>query len=481
MSIETGFSTKLVSAGTGFRNSTLLWLGDISAALITFVLSGTVAFALSDALIPGPADPMGNEAILRRFIHYSAFVTGLLLWLSVQGHYNQRIPFWTELKQILLAVALAGLLDGFSQYALKQQFSRLWLGFNWSLLAIGILAARYGIKMALSAAGAWQCPTLLVGAGATAQAAREALASDRLLGYEIVGSLDLGTLGPDDRATAQRLLQSCRQYRAGFVVLAPDAADIPRTEPIIGELTRQRIPFAVIPSIYGMSVLRLHQASFFSHDIVMLSSQNNLAEPLMRAIKRAFDIVVAGTLLMLLAPFFLAMVTIIRRDGGPALFAHQRIGMNGQRFGCLKFRTMVTDADAVLRRLLETDAAARAEWELDFKLRNDPRITPIGRFLRKTSLDELPQLINVLRGEMSLVGPRPIVEAEIPRYGEDIRYYLEARPGITGLWQVSGRNDSGYARRVRLDAWYVKNWSLWHDIAILVKTVRVLFTQEGAY
>jgi len=142
---------------------------------------------------------------------------------------------------------------------------------------------------------------------------------------------------------------------------------------------------------------------------------------------------------------------------------------------------MIANADQVLAEVLAGDPAARAEWERDFKLKNDPRITPVGAFLRKTSLDELPQLWNVLKGEMSLVGPRPIVTAELERYGDQVGYYLEARPGMTGLWQISGRNDIDYADRVNLDAWYVKNWSLWYDIVILLKTVRVVLAKSGAY
>ena len=150
-------------------------------------------------------------------------------------------------------------------------------------------------------------------------------------------------------------------------------------------------------------------------------------------------------------------------------------------FGCLKFRTMVPDADGVLRRLLEVDPRARAEWERDFKLKDDPRITPIGDFLRRTSLDELPQLWNVLKGEMSLVGPRPIIEEEVERYGDQVGYYLETRPGITGLWQISGRNSIGYDDRVALDSWYVRNWSIWYDLVILVKTIAVVLRGKGAY
>jgi undecaprenyl-phosphate galactose phosphotransferase len=142
---------------------------------------------------------------------------------------------------------------------------------------------------------------------------------------------------------------------------------------------------------------------------------------------------------------------------------------------------MTRGADRILKEMLESDEKAKNEWRQNFKLKNDPRITKIGRFLRKTSIDELPQLWNVLKGEMSLVGPRPIVEEEIERYGDQAHYYLEARPGMTGLWQISGRNDMDYEQRVNLDSWYTRNWSLWYDIVILMKTIPELFNSKGAY
>jgi len=142
---------------------------------------------------------------------------------------------------------------------------------------------------------------------------------------------------------------------------------------------------------------------------------------------------------------------------------------------------MVVNAQEELKKLLASDPVARAEWERDFKLKNDPRISKIGGFLRRTSLDELPQLWNVLKGEMSLVGPRPLIQDELPRYGKDVTYYLMSRPGMTGLWQISGRSDTTYVSRIRFDAWYVRNWSLWYDIVIMLRTVRVVLKQEGAH
>ncbi|MGF6597554.1 Undecaprenyl-phosphate galactose phosphotransferase WbaP [Paraburkholderia sp. GAS448] len=198
--------------------------------------------------------------------------------------------------------------------------------------------------------------------------------------------------------------------------------------------------------------------------------------------KRAFDFTAALMLLIVLSPLLAMIAWFVMRDGGPCVFGHTRVGNGGVKFKCLKFRSMVVNADAVLKELLASDPQARAEWERDFKLKKDIRITKIGHFIRHTSLDELPQLWNVVRGEMSLVGPRPVIEKELERYyGDGAAYYLMAKPGITGLWQVSGRNDIDYATRVSLDVSYVTNWSFSNDILILLKTVVVVLRGRGAY
>jgi Undecaprenyl-phosphate galactose phosphotransferase WbaP len=198
--------------------------------------------------------------------------------------------------------------------------------------------------------------------------------------------------------------------------------------------------------------------------------------------KRALDMIGAGIGLVLLSPFFLIVALMVRADGGPAFFAHQRVGRGGKLFGCLKFRSMVIDSQARLETLLANDPTARAEWEATRKLKNDPRITRIGRFLRSTSLDELPQLINVLRGEMSLVGPRPVQEAEIDRYyGASAAHYMAVRPGITGLWQVSGRSETSYESRVALDVAYVSRPSMIADLTILLRTPVAVLSRRGAH
>ena len=197
--------------------------------------------------------------------------------------------------------------------------------------------------------------------------------------------------------------------------------------------------------------------------------------------KRAFDIVFGVALIIFLAPLMLIIAALVKLDGGPVLFGHRRVGANGQAFRCWKFRSMVVNADKVLADVLRSDPDARAQWQRDFKLKSDPRITPIGQFLRTTSLDELPQLFNVIAGDMSLIGPRPIVVEEIQRYGEAFRHYCACRPGMTGLWQVSGRNGVDYVRRVKFYEQYATGWSFLLDLTVLCRTVVVVTQRRGAY
>ena len=197
--------------------------------------------------------------------------------------------------------------------------------------------------------------------------------------------------------------------------------------------------------------------------------------------KRILDIVVAGAALLFVAPLILGIALLIRlQDGSRAFYSQKRFGLNGETFNCFKLRSMVPDAREQLEYLLATDPAARAEWDETQKLTNDPRITALGNFIRKTSIDELPQLYNVLRGDMSLVGPRPIVESEIARYGDSFRHYCSVRPGITGLWQVSGRSDTTYPERVATDVEYVRSRSFWGDIKIMLMTVPAVLISKGA-
>lgn len=213
-----------------------------------------------------------------------------------------------------------------------------------------------------------------------------------------------------------------------------------------------------------------------------VSIEDNLLKPSSQWLKRMADLIVSGLGLLIGAPLLVGLGSWIwLTSPGPILFGHTRIARNGRRFKAWKFRSMVTNGDAVLKTHLENSPEAKEEWESTRKLRNDPRITMVGRFLRGTSLDELPQLWNVLMGDMSLVGPRPIVDAEVARYDDTFTDYVRVRPGVTGLWQVSGRNLTTYGRRVELDGYYVRNWSVWLDLYILCRTVKTVALREGAF
>jgi Undecaprenyl-phosphate galactose phosphotransferase WbaP len=416
-----------------------------------------------------------------------------LAWFGRSGHYTRRTPFWSEARDIVVTVVLMALIDCALQYVTKDPFSRLWLFQHWIFAAALLIVGRTLFKRLMLTNGTWQLRTLVVGRSGDVDEVIDALESEPALGYRVVGTLDpdrgYSALGDASKNEAldgpelewEWLALLCRRHGIENLVLACDDAELARMKVLLRELCRHEVPHAIVPPLRGIPVHGLQIQHFMSHDVVLMQPRNNLARTANRGVKRAFDLVTASAALLFLTPLMVVTAILVRQDGGRALYAHSRIGLHGRRFRCLKFRTMVSDADRVLETHLANSPEAAEEWRRDRKLRDDPRLTPLGRFLRKSSIDELPQLINVLTGDMSLVGPRPIVDVERVFYGDDLGFYLQVRPGITGLWQVSGRSNVCYTRRVALDGWYVRNWSLWHDIAILCSTVRAVLRREGAY
>ena len=212
-----------------------------------------------------------------------------------------------------------------------------------------------------------------------------------------------------------------------------------------------------------------------------LEMVNQRRMPMLRAEKWLLDKSLSIVAFALLLPFMLLIAALVKLTScGPVLYGHVRIGRNGRKFRCWKFRTMYVDADCRLKKILAENPVVAAEWKANFKLKDDPRVTPLGRFLRMTSLDEIPQFFNVFTGTMALVGPRPIVDGEVAFYGDAFRVFTSVKPGITGLWQVSGRSDTNYVRRVALDVEYVVNWSPWLDLWIILRTVIAVITLRGA-
>lgn len=424
--------------------------------------------------------PMLNSAKeISRVAQFLLIGSGVLVWFEHTSHYHVRLPFWIEMRKIVGTIGFAMLIDGFIQFASKQEFSRLWLVSGWIFAGIGMVMLRAIWRRKMRRAGEWSLPTLLVGAGRHAEDLRNALASEPGLGYDVVGQIDDVALAFQDSGMTWRAL--CAKYGAEYVMIAPKSGEMGKGDQALAQLMREDVPYSIAPSLYRAPVYGMVPQYFFNHDVMLLTHNHGLDRDLPCLVKRSFDVAVAATALVVFSPILAIVAFFVALDGGAPLYGHKRLGMNGKPFACLKFRSMVTNSSEVLKRHLEKTPAANAEWQRDFKLRDDPRVTRVGKILRKTSLDELPQLINVLKGDMSIVGPRPIIVAETKKYSNDISHYYRVRPGITGLWQASGRNDVSYAERVHMDTWYVHNWSVWHDIAIICKTIPSLLNRNGAY
>lgn len=421
-----------------------------------------------------------------------ALITVINFWW--RGHYSLRLPFWDELLEILRALLLAALLNGMLVLLGKFTVSRFLWPVSWGIALVILPYFRGVMRDILLKKRIWQLPTVIIGAGINAVEAYRAMHSERQLGFEVQAFLSVDQDAPAELQMENDVLPVVRLSREDLlpwlatngrphVVIAVNEDELRLLETPIEQLSLRYKDIHIIPPIAGLPLFGVVPHHFFSHEVLLLRVRNNLLVKPLIWLKRGFDLFGAICGLLLLAPLLSYVAWRIKCEGGPGaiFFGHVRVGMNGVPFKCWKFRTMVHNSQEVLEHLLATDPEARAEWDTDFKLKNDPRITKIGAFLRKTSLDEIPQLWNVICGEMSLVGPRPIIDAELERYGDKVDFYLEARPGLTGLWQVSGRNDTSYAERVALDAWYVKNWNLWYDIAIVCKTIKTVVSGRGAY
>ncbi|CAI0865920.1 MULTISPECIES: undecaprenyl-phosphate galactose phosphotransferase WbaP [Serratia] len=407
-------------------------------------------------------------------------------WVRLR-HYTYRKPFWFELKEIFRTLLIFAVCDLALVAFSKWQFSRyVWI-LTWTLALILVPLARAITKRLLNKFGMWQKHTIIIGSGKNACDAYAALQSEEVLGFAICGFFSSGKqcekelLGKPVICDEKELWQQSDPETTQFIVALEFDEHALRDEWLKKLAKHHCRSVSVIPTLRGVPLYGTDMSFIFSHEVMILRVSNSLAKRTSRFLKRAFDIVGSASIILLLSPILGILAYLVSKDGGKAIYGHERVGRDGNKFKCLKFRSMVMNSQEVLQQLLENDPEARAEWDKDFKLKNDPRITKVGKFIRKTSLDELPQLFNVLKGEMSLVGPRPVIEKELERYAGDVDYYLMAKPGMTGLWQVSGRNDVDYDTRVYFDAWYVKNWSLWNDIAILFKTINVVLKRDGAY
>lgn len=378
---------------------------------------------------------------------------------------------------IFMAFLLVGTASGVSR---SPAFYSSWMG-----CLISVPAMRWIVRRSLSSCAWWGRPVLIFGNGRAGCSIYQTLQKNPEMGLRpvaIVGhseepfedllSVDVGCWEDADELASRHSASTMIMAMADF-----RGTDAMRLIERHGRALTNRV---VVPDMGNFPCLWAKATN--CGGLIGFQSTEHLALPGPRLAKRVIDGLLTLIVLIGSLPLLLVISLIVRLTSkGPVFYSQPRLGRNGMEFRAWKFRTMVADADAALARYLASNSAARREWEQNHKLRKDPRITRIGRILRKTSLDELPQLWNVLRGEMSLVGPRPIIEDEIRKYADAYELYSRVQPGITGLWQISGRNNTSYDERVELDVFYVRNWSLWLDLYILASTVRVVLLQEGAY
>ncbi len=421
---------------------------------------------------------------------FIAFPLLFILFFRQMNVYQKRIGYWKFLEKLFYGCtyAIAAIVVLLYVSHVAESTSRLFIAFFWCFSFFFMILSRNLVNGVLNWAGVGRIPLLLVGAGKTARLLLRGIREDRGLRFQLVGYLDdagaqqenvgdLPYLGNFSQAA-----DVIRRTKVQDVIIAAPGLNKEALNQLLHKIQPLVRNISFVPDLIGLPVNGLEVETLFNERLTVMTLRNNLARAHNRFIKRFFDMVLTIIGGICLSPLFLLLAILIKADSkGPVFFTHTRIGKDGKSFSCLKFRTMCVDADVQLEKYLAANPAARKEWKAEYKLKDDPRVTRMGRILRRTSLDELPQLLNVLRGEMSLVGPRPIVTAEIPRYGEYIRDFQMVLPGITGMWQVNGRSDTTYEERVLMDSWYVRNWSVWLDIMLLWKTISVVLHHKGAY
>lgn len=425
------------------------------------------------------------------------FMPGLFLIIFFyEGLYRRRVPYIDELRDIgkslaMLTVLLFALISVGKLSNLVSRFTIVLMA-PIAMLFIGVM--RYWGKIFLHKLGIGIQNLMIIGDVESSRKIKQELLAEKTLGYRFRGFIPIDSQA---KALFKKTSGSGLHYSGDLsdlpgilkkqgiecALIAAPGLNREKTASLADRIHRYVKHVLVIPEMRSGALLNSELYHLFVNQLFLIKMRNTLSERGARFSKLIFDY----ALVVLSLPFILPVLLLIGAaikltSSGPALFSQVRVGQHGKSIRVFKFRSMYADAETRLKELLARDAAARAEWKKTIKLKNDPRVTKLGAFLRKTSLDELPQLINVLRGEMSLVGPRPVPEAELKsRYKERSDYYKLVRPGMTGLWQISGRNDVSYEQRVNMDTWYVFNWSLYIDLVILYKTLGVVLRKRGAY
>jgi Undecaprenyl-phosphate galactose phosphotransferase WbaP len=393
-----------------------------------------------------------------------------------------------ELRNFTLSSLLAhgGII--FSRYIEDTEFDIISIAFivSFGLSSLILLTCRSFTHFVLRKSKIKGIPAVIYGSGTAWRTVADRLLKNRHLGYVPVMILNSDP-GSADNYKGIPILRDTgagpeivRRFNIKMAIIAmpgTSQADLARLINYSVSAFRYNV---LIPDFVNAANIWMSVRDF--DGILGFATARRLRMSWNLAIKRCLDVVLVVTGGIIILPFLLVIALFIKLSSpGPVLYKHKRLGQNGRELQVYKFRSMISDADQKLKDMLAADPELRAEWESNFKLRDDPRITGIGKFLRRTSFDEFPQLINIIKGEMSLVGPRPVTQGEVKRYGEDFQRIFSVKPGMTGLWQVSGRSDTDYEERIAYDTYYLQSWSVWLDLWVLYKTIGVVFRGKGAY
>lgn len=454
-------------------------------------LGDYIAIVLSEKIILGFFNIINDKSFLftvpDAYIYFwIPFV--YIFFIFYSGGHKRLIPFWEVIKNIFCAdfysvisiILLLYLTNNINSMAIVVPFffvSFILICFMHQI----IISICNKLKIC-------RLPVIFIGAGTTTEKIIKFFNDNSCFGINVIAIVDDNIRSEYLKKNFQILigLNKAKEYiqnnNIKTVIISSPKMDKYKLIDVISDVQLVVRNILFVPNLNGTPVANLDIKRLYTSNVMLLDVKNNLSKRRNKILKYIFDMTLTIVGTICISPILLIIALWIYIDSpGPVIFKHMRVGKDGKEFPCYKFRSMCVDAKAKLEELLKNDPVARAEWEKDFKLKHDPRITKSGAFLRKTSLDELPQIFNVLKGEMSLVGPRPIIQEEMKRYKNHINDYLMVKPGIAGMWQCSGRSDIEYDERVNMDSWYVRNWSIWLDIMILWKTLQAVFAKKGAY
>ncbi len=448
-----------------------LLLSDILILIVTYLIGYLLRAYLLPIIFPWLVPILPFQIFISRFY----LVLPYLLIFAYEGLYTRRFDFWEETRRLyksnLIATAIIMIILYITRgFIVSRLIILLVCLLNFILLPLH----RFVIKKILLKLQFWSKNLLVISAKETYQKLIDHLQRHTTLGYQPTAFIEAHQI------SSSNIDLVLRKEKIDSIIIS--GSDLKQTELLkIYEQAEGKIEdFFVIPELSQLQTVGIDVEQWES--LLVMKFRYNLLRRESQIVKRIIDLTLASLLLIIAMPFFLLIAILIKVSSQePVLFIQNRLGKNKKVFSCYKFRTMYLDADKRLDKILFSSPELKMEWQKHMKISNDPRVTPIGKFLRRTSLDELPQLWNVIKNEMSLVGPRPYLIKEVEESQKAMDIICRVKPGLTGLWQVSGRSDLSFEERMRLDEHYVKNWTIWMDLVILIKTIKAVIKAQGAY